>query len=286
MGGKSQIQAQAASNAREIRKLLMDLNPKYRAALGLARETIEEVNAAEIGYSLLSPATTVKEITEALSDPSPAVRQAMKDGLRSNLDHTLGNLRVSAANPDTEPAELNAAIKALTSRNNKSKITALLGKEEAERFYKIVDEQATTVRLQSAVAQNSKTALRNQVGEAFRATTGADTFIGQVARGKIPNAFEVTVQALTGKTPAADLIRNMGMADDIASLLTRVQGQQAKDALNLINKVKQGMALTTDGAKIVAKAITSPAAMAAYTALTSGLRQSQVQPRRGREATE
>lgn len=286
MGGKSQIQAQAASNAREIRKLLMDLNPEYRKALGLARDTIEEVNAAEIGYNLLNPSTTVKEITETLSDPSPAVRQAMKDGLRSNLDQTLGNLRVSAANPDTEPAELNAAIKALTSRNNKSKITALLGQAEADDFYKIVDEQATTVRLQSAVAKNSATALRTKVGEAFKEAGGENTLIGQIARGKIPNAFEVTVQALTGKTAAADLARNMGLADDIASLLTRVQGQQAKDALTLINKVKQGMALTTDQAKIVAKAITSPAAMAAYTAITSGMRQSQIQPRRGREATE
>ncbi len=285
MGGKSEVQSLAAKNAREIRKLVMDQVPEYRAALGLARETIEEVKAAELGFDLLSGATTVKEVRDMLSGQSPAVQQSMKLGLRSGLDHTLGNLKVSAANPNTEIKELMAGLSALRSRNNKAKVRALLGDADAEEFYKVLDEQATGIELAAAVAANSKTAQRLGVGRAVE-EVASPGILGTVLRGEPVNASRMIVQSITGKTPEADAARRMGIYDDIATLLTRVQGQSAKDALNLIQQAKAGRALNETQANIIAKAVTTPAAIGAYTAISAGQRQSMIQPRRGREATE
>lgn len=291
MGGKSEVQSLAAKNAREIRKLVMDQVPEYRAALGLARETIEEVKAAELGFDMLSGGTTVKEVRDMLSGQNPAAVQSMKLGLRSGLDHALGNLKVAAANPNTEVKELMAGLSALRSRNNVSKVRALLGDADADEFYKALDEQATGIELASAVATNSKTAQRQAVGRAVE-EIAAPGILGTMLRGEPVNASKMIVQSVTGKTPEADAARRMGLYDDIATLLTRVQGQSAKDALNLIEQAKAGKALNDVQARIVAKAVTAPAAIGAYRAITSGQTNSRIKSTRpfeagrGREATE
>jgi hypothetical protein len=279
MGGKSEVQSLAAKNAREIRKLVMDQVPEYRAALGLARDTIEEVKAAELGFDMLSGGVTVKEVRDMLSGQNPAAVQSMKLGLRSGLDHTLGNLKVSAANPNTEIKELMAGLSALRSRNNMSKVRALLGDADADEFYKVLDEQATGIELASAVATNSKTAQRLAVGRTVEEIT-APGILGTMLRGEPINASRMVVQSVTGKTPEADAARRMGLYDDIATVLTRVQGQNAKDALNLIQQAKAGKALTDVQARIVAKAVTTPAAIGAYKAITSGQTNSMVKPTR------
>jgi hypothetical protein len=288
MGGKSEVQSLAAKNAREIRKLVMDQVPEYRAALGLARDTIEEVKAAELGFDMLSGGVTVKEVRDMLSGQNPAAVQSMKLGLRSGLDHTLGNLKVSAANPNTEIKELMAGLSALRSRNNMSKVRALLGDADADEFYKVLDEQATGIELASAVATNSKTAQRQAVGRTVE-EIAAPGILGTMLRGEPVNASKMVVQSITGKTPEADAARRMGLYDDIATLLTRVQGQNAKDALNLIQQAKAGKALTDVQARIIAKAVTAPAAIGAYKAITAGESSKRTKPYQsgmGREATE
>lgn len=275
MGGKSEVQSLAAQNAREIRKLVMEQVPEYRAALGLARDTIEEVKAAELGFDMLSGGVTVKEVKDMLSGQNPAAVQSMKLGLRSGLDHTLGNLKVSAANPNTEIKELMAGLSALRSRNNMSKVRALLGDADADEFYKVLDEQATGIELASAVATNSKTAQRQAVGRTVEEVT-APGILGTIQRGEPVNASKMVVQSITGKTPEADAARRMGLYDDIATVLTRVQGQNAKDALNLIQQAKAGRVLSDEQARIVAKAVTAPAAIGAYKAITSGQTNSRI----------
>jgi hypothetical protein len=291
MGGKSEVQSLAAKNAREIRKLVMDQVPEYRAALGLARDTIEEVKAAELGFDMLSGGVTVKEVRDMLSGQNPAAVQSMKLGLRSGLDHTLGNLKVAAANPNTEVKELMAGLSALRSRNNQSKVRALLGDADANEFYKVLDEQATGIELAAAVAANSKTAQRQAVGRSVE-EIAAPGILGTMLRGEPVNATRMVVQSITGKTPEADAARRMGLYDDIATVLTRVQGQRAQDALNLIRQAKAGKALTDVQAQIVAKAVTAPAAIGAFKAINAGENSKRAQSTRpyqsgmGREATE
>ncbi len=280
MGGKSEIQSLAARNAREIRKIIMDQVPEYRAALGLARDTIEEVKSAEVGFNLLNGGTTVKEVKDMLSGNNPAAVQSMKLGLRSGLDHALGNLNVSAADPNTNIKELMAGLSSLRSRNNMSRFRALLGDADADEIYKVPDEQATGIEPAAAVAANSKTAQRLSVGRSVE-EIAAPGILGSLLRAEPVNASRMVVQSITGKTPEADAARRMGLYDDIATLLTRVQGQNARDALNLIERAKAGKALNDVQAAIIAKAVTMPAAISTYKAMTNA----QVKPVRPQEAT-
>jgi hypothetical protein len=291
LGRMSQQARNYDGTRRAIRDELKTQVPVYKQALGLAGDTAEEGAALELGNNILRNVTTVGEVLRAVRNAEPPELAAMKQGIRTYVDETLGNLRISAANPNTDIKELSAALSMLRSRNNMNKLKAVLGPVEAEEFYKLLDEQATTVELRAAVAANSKTAQRQALGQAVSDIT-TNGILGELARGKAIDTQQRLVQSMTGLTPEADAVRRMGLFDDVASVLTRLQGQDARDALEMIELARRGRVLTEPQARIIAKAVTKPAAMALYAPLTAGQRQQQNQPTRpyqsgmGREATE
>jgi hypothetical protein len=63
----------------------------------------------------------------------------------------------------------------------------------------------------------------------------------------------------------------MGIYDEIATALTGLRGQQAQQALRLTERAIQGDALTEAQARIIARALTQPAALAAYATYTTEL---------------
>jgi len=262
-----------------IRNELKTQIPVYKQALGLAGDTAEEGAALELGGNILRNVTTVGQVLRAVKNAEAPELAAMKQGIRTYVDETLGNLRRSATNPNTDIKELSAALEMLRSRNNMNKLKAVLGPVEAEEFYKLLDEQATTVELRAAVAANSKTAQRQALGQAVSDIT-TNGILGELARGKAIDTQQRLVQSMTGLTPEADAVRRMGLFDDVASVLTRLQGQDARDALEMIELARRGRVLTEPQARIIAKAMTRPAAMALYAPLTAGQRQQQNQSTR------
>ena len=259
-----------------IRDELKTQIPAYKQALGLAGDTAEEGKALELGNNILRKVTTVGQVLRAVKNAEPPELAAMKQGIRTYVDTTLGNLRRRAANPNTDISELSAALEMLRSRNNESKLKAVLGPVETEEFYKLLDEQATTVELRAAVAANSKTAQRQALGQSVADIT-TNGILGELGRGKAIDVQQRLVQSMTGLTPEADAVRRMGMFDDVASVLTRLQGQDARDALEMIELARRGRVLTEPQARIIAKAVTKPAAMALYAPLTAGQRERQSQ---------
>jgi hypothetical protein len=262
-----------------IRNELKTQIPVYKQALGLAGDTAEEGEALELGNNLLRNVTTVGQVLRAVKNAEPPELAAMKQGIRSYVDETLGNLRNSAANPNTDIKELSAALSMLRNRNNMNKLKAVLGPVEADEFYKLLDEQATTVELRAAVAANSKTAQRQALGQTVEDITTSG-ILGELGRGKAIDTQQRLVQSMTGLTPEADAVRRMGIFDDVASVLTRLQGQDARDALEMIELARRGRVLTEPQARIIAKAMTRPAAMALYAPLTAGQREKQNQQTR------
>jgi Mg/Co/Ni transporter MgtE len=56
----------------------------------------------------------------------------------------------------------------------------------------------------------------------------------------------------------------MGIYDEIANTLVSLRGNQAKQALRLVERAMAGDALNETQARVIAKALTTPAAMATY----------------------
>jgi hypothetical protein len=80
---------------------------------------------------------------------------------------------------------------------------------------------------------------------------------------------------MTGTTSEARALRQMGIYDEIATALTGLRGQQAQQALGLVERAMAGDALTETQARIVARALTTPAALASYEMATSELEAEQ-----------
>ena len=91
---------------------------------------------------------------------------------------------------------------------------------------------------------------------------------------------------MTGLTPEADAARRMGLFDDIASVLTRLQGQPARDALELIERARKGKVLSDAQARIVAKQMTKPAALAIYSSSAAAVRAGEERNRIRQRAAE
>jgi hypothetical protein len=280
LGRMSQQARNYDGTRRAIREELKAQIPMYKQALGLAGGTQEEGKALELGSNILRKVTTVGDVLRAVKDAEPPELAAMKQGIRTYVDQTLGDLRNRAINPNTDIKELSAALELLRSRNNMDKVNAVLGQAEADEFYKLLDEQATTVEIRAAVVANSKTAQRQALGQTVNDITTND-ILGELGRGKAIDVQQRLVQSMTGLTPEADAVRRMGMFDDVASVLTRLQGQAAKDALEMIELARRGRVLTEPQARIIARQITTPAAMALYAPTMAD----RVKPVRPQEAT-
>jgi hypothetical protein len=282
--GTSKKGANYEGTLNNIRSELKTQIPSYREALGIAGDTFAEQEAMDLGERLLQKNTTVGEITRFVKTAEKPQIEALKKGIRADIESEIKNVKTSALNPNTDPKELSAALSLLRIPNNMTKMRAILGQQEFDDFYKLLDEQATSIELMGAVARNSKTAGRQDIKQTGEQVLFGGGILSQMGRGKVVNTQEVLVQSLTGMTPEADAARRMGLFDDVASVLTRVQGQEARDALEMIERARKGRVLSDGQARIIAKAMTRPAAMALYAPLTAGQRQQQNQQTRPYQA--
>lgn len=278
--GTSKKGANYEGTLNNIRSELKTQIPVYRDALGIAGDTFAEQEAMDLGERLLQKNTTVGEITRFVKTAEKPQIEALKKGIRADIESEIKSVKTSALNPNTDPKELSAALSLLRIPNNMTKMRAILGQQEFDDFYKLLDEQATSIELMGAVARNSKTAGRQDIKQTAEQVLFGGGILSQIGRGKVVNTQEVLVQSMTGLTPEADAARRMGLFDDVASVLTRMQGQEAKDALEMIERARKGRVLSDGQARIIAKAMTRPAAMALYAPLTAGQREKQSQQTR------
>ena len=126
------------------------------------------------------------------------------------------------------------------------------------------------MELRAAIARNSatqqRTAIKNTVDEITE--PGA---VNTLLSGEPINAAKRMTQVLTGATPEAKQLRQMGIYDDIANILTSLKGNDAKRALQIIKSNVEGEALSESQAQIVSKVLTSPSALAVYGGSTNKL---------------
>jgi len=144
----------------------------------------------------------------------------------------------------------------------------LLGKTDADFLYKELDEAVVTLELRAAIARNSATQQRTAITGKVDDITEPN-FIDKLLMGEPLNAGKRIAQVISGNTPESRAIRKMGIYDEIAGVLVNLRGKEAQNALRLIKKAMDGDALTDQMADRIAKVLTTPAAIAIYSAGTS-----------------
>lgn len=231
----------------EIRDQLRDLVPAYGKALETAADPIRRSKAVELGSKMLSPSMTRDQVEEAVRGMTGPERDALAQGIRSRLDDALANVTRTVQDGDTGAREAIKAIKDLSSRANREKLTSAIGKEKADALFEEIDRAATSFDLRASVAENSKTYARQATerGISDRVQPGA---AGKAAQGEGIQATKRIVQALTGMTPERLRGKEDQVYSELARLLTRQggAGQNVYDAMGSISQTDQATQIMTD----------------------------------------
>ena len=142
-------------------------------------------------------------------------------------------------------------------------MATLLGKGQAEILYKQLDENVVSLELRAAIARNSATQGRKAIQGVVEDITSPGA-LSTLMAGEPINATKRVVQTITGTTPEARTLRQMGIYDEIANTLVNLRGSQAKMAMRLVERAIAGDALNETQARVIAKVLTTPAAVATY----------------------
>lgn len=225
IGGKMSSDAAFANRmANDLRDAVSEAVPEYATALRTAADPLSRQSAVELGASLLSPSMTRDQVAEATSRYTQGQRDALAQGVRSRIDDVMANVTRTMQDGNTDAREAYKAIRELSSRANREKLTTALGEQRANPLFEELDRVAQSFQLRGSVAENSKTFARQATNEMLKegASPGA---VGTLGRGEPLQASKRVIQALTGQTDEAIRGREDDIASEIADYLTRPAAQ-------------------------------------------------------------
>ena len=142
LGGQTDVGRVMGTLSREIRDSLREANPAYGEALQTAATPIGQRQALLFGQELLNrnvPRDVAAERIAGMSEPELAF---VRQGVRSQLDEMLANVRGALNNPDTGAREAQQALAQLSSRAVRDKISLILSPEDAGQFFNQIDNTA------------------------------------------------------------------------------------------------------------------------------------------------
>lgn len=240
--------------AGELRDAVADAVPDYGTAVAIGGDKLAEERAFMLGRDLLSARTEIEDIGFELGrKPSEAQIEAAKAGLRSYIAKTLGDVRAVPSDMNIDARQVVKAVTDMSSDNARAKIRALMG-AEADTLLRQIDEAAQSAVVRTAMATNSKTAIRGSIRETVEEMT-APGILGQAMAGDPINTSKLLIQSITGQTQEFTAQQRQRVFEDIARALTEKKGQTALTALNYLEQAMRGQPLTAAQNEFLARQI-------------------------------
>jgi len=243
LGGTTATGRAYGNLATEIRDRLKSLVPEYETALATAADPIRRSQAVELGSKLLSPAMRRDQVAEAVAGMTGAERDALAQGVRSQIDDLMANVTRTVQDGDVPAREAVKALKDLSSRASREKLELVLG-ERAGPLFDELDRIGRSFDLKAAVADNSKTYARLATERAVGDMTNPGV-LGKLAEGKPLEASKRVAQAITGTRPQDRLVQQDAIYSELADLLTR-PGGRVYDAVSRVGKTDESTRLIAD----------------------------------------
>ena len=237
LGGNTPFGRAAGDLAGKIRDNLKSLVPAYGEALDVAGDAIGRRKAVEFGAKALSPSVARDEFAREIKGMGKAERASVAQGVRSQIDEMLANVRSSISDPNVDARQAVSALNQFSSDAARDKMTALVGREQTNQFVAAMDEARRALSLRAGIAQNSKTYPRqaiNQQIDAMNAPGPLGTFIARGETGGLSQGIRALARTLLGKTPQAMQAEQDVLYGEIVKALTGPRGADAqKMILNL-----------------------------------------------------
>lgn len=251
LGGQTTLGRAYQGLARDIRSSLRRAVPEYGAALDTAADPIRRSQAVELGSRLLSPSMRRDQLAEAVEGFSAPERDALAQGVRSQIDDTVANVTRTIQDGNLDAREAYKALRDLSSRANREKLTTALGEERARPLFDELDRVAQSFNLRASVTENSKTFARQATNNMVEGLTAPGP-VGKAAQGEPIKATKSIVQLLTGQTPERMTARQDAIYSQIADYLTR-PAQQAIPAFQAMQNFQGQTAANQARSALIAR---------------------------------
>ena len=243
LGGQTAKGRAYQNLSREIRDTLKDLVPEYGKALETAADPIRRSQAVEFGSKLFSDTVKRDQVEDMVKGMTGPEKTALMQGARANIDDAMARVTRTVQDGNTDAREAIKALRDMSSRANREKMTFVLGKKQADTLFNKLDQIAMTFDLRAAVTENSKTFARQNTKETVKTFASPDGPLASAKRGESLNVAKKFIQKMTGETSEKVLSREQAMFADLAELLTR-RGGAGQDVYDAISSLGQTDAAT------------------------------------------
>lgn len=262
-GGKTPIGRAYANLARDIRATLGGAVPAYSEAVEIAADAISQQQAIKDGSRVLSRGVTRNEVSDLVEGMTGPELDALKQGIRSQIDDTLARVNAVASDPNLDAREARAALNMLTSREARDKLTTVLGARDAGRVLRVIDEASVALGLRAATARGSQTAGR-QFTRDFVEDITTPGGLTQLQQLRPIEAVQAIAQAMT-KTAPRDISGRQGqILAEVSDVLTRSGLPEAQQALRILEGMNAAQPVSEAQARFVANAFTAAMGGGAY----------------------
>lgn len=220
LGGMTDIGRAYGNLAREIRTAAKEVAPAYANALETAATPIAQREALQFGADLLSPRMARDEAAAVISGMSGPEKQFAAQGVRSQIDEAIANVRAVASDPNIDARQARKALQDLSSLAAREKLGLLLGKDQAETLFRQLDEATQSLVLRANVSTNSRTFARTALNDRMQDYVSGGV-LNQAMEGRPVNAGQTIIQNLTGRTPQGKAAISDRVYEEIANLLVQ-----------------------------------------------------------------
>lgn len=252
LGGTTALGRAYGNLKGELRSLMREAVPEYATALETAADPISKRAALRLGQRALSARMARDEFAEEIANMSGAEKNYVIQGIRSQIDDAVSNVRRALTDGNMDAREAMQAVRILTTRASREKMEMLLGPQRANEMFNAIDESISAFELRAAVADNSRTFARLSMDDAIRSQT--DEGILNALRGGEPvNAVRRATQVVGGRTAAG----KERIADEtysaIVDALTTPRGPAALNQLQAMQAMQAQAGPTVERARLLAE---------------------------------
>ena len=271
LGGVTDYGRVVANLRRDIRGVLRNSVEEYGTAIDTAASTIDELNAARVGYRAFGNQLTREEVRDQLGEMTGPERIAAQIGFRNAIDDKLARIGQVASDPNRDARELQTLTRQMTSPDFREKLETIVGPGPAADFIRQLDEEISAVQLRTAVNPNSSTFKRGDILQTIRQETQPGIVVSLMRDGPV-RSFKNLTQALSGTTDEALAARDRGILDEIARILTQTRGANAQEALRIVQRSIGGQEMSDAQARTVARVLVRPGVVGAAVAASQNYR--------------
>ena len=264
MGGTTQLGGALGKLSEDIRTTLRNHVPEYDAALKVGSESIRMTEAVKNGAELMRPGTTRETVAGWARNLTDNERAGMAQGIRSQIDDALANVARTVTDDDTAAREAIKALRDLSTRANREKVSLVIGEEAADDLFRELDRAAESFNLRADVANNSKTFQRTEMNRQMQDIADPDNVVTALGKGKPLDATKRVIQAITGLTPERAAARKDEVLTEVVKALT-AQGVDRQEVMQALAQVRKGR-IGGDQVKEAVKAITRLGGVSGYLA--------------------